>query len=70
MILHVFVPLIISFFFYISRYIGLKFDQVNQHLLNLTKDNEHKIKRAWENSIFEHRCPQALNNECLIWIVM
>jgi len=57
-------------FFYISRYIGLKFDQVNQHLLDLTRDNEHKIKRAWKSSTLQHRYPQTLSNEWLIWIVM
>ncbi|XP_025271363.1 uncharacterized protein LOC112639979 [Camponotus floridanus] len=54
----------------IFGYIGLKFDQINQHLLNLTRDNKHEIKRAWETSILQHRVPQALSNEWLIWIMI
>ncbi|XP_025267472.1 gustatory and pheromone receptor 32a-like, partial [Camponotus floridanus] len=54
----------------IFGYIELKYDQVNQHLLDLTRDNKHETARAWENSMLQHRFPQTLSNEWLIWIVI
>ncbi|XP_070172340.1 putative gustatory receptor 28a [Polyergus mexicanus] len=54
----------------IFGYVGLKFDQVNQHLLNLTRDNKRRIKRVWENSTHQHRFSQASSNEWIIWIII
>ncbi|XP_072767255.1 uncharacterized protein [Anoplolepis gracilipes] len=54
----------------IFGYIGLKFDQINQHLLDLTRDNKRGIKRVWENSIHQHRFSQAPNNDWMIWIII
>jgi len=53
------------------RYIGLKFDQINEHLDKLTNGN--KIKRAWEDSVLlfhQSRYTKAPRNAHMIWIVM
>lgn len=59
------------------RYIGLKFDQVNEHLHQLDnqfKHNKREIKRAWENPILRnshrHESLNAPSTEHIIWIVM
>ncbi|KAL6433827.1 hypothetical protein ACFW04_005809 [Cataglyphis niger] len=54
----------------IFGYVGLKFDQVNQHLLNLTRDNKCRIKRAWESSMHQYRFSQTPNKEWMIWIII
>jgi len=55
------------------RYMGLKFDQINEHLQHLMK-NKNKIKRAWENSNMIHshqrRFSKSLRSKCVMWIVM
>ncbi|XP_029665565.1 uncharacterized protein LOC115236964, partial [Formica exsecta] len=54
----------------ILGYIGLKFDQLNQHLLNLIRANKRGIKRAWGNSMHQHRSSQTSSNEWMTWIVI
>ncbi|XP_072767257.1 uncharacterized protein [Anoplolepis gracilipes] len=49
-------------------YIGLKFDQVNQHVFDLTTDKRGR-KRVWENSTHQHRSPQV-SSKWIIWIVI
>lgn len=68
--LHVLINLHSLIFFDIFRYIGLKFDQLNQHLLNLIRANKRGIKRAWGNSMHQHRFSQTSSNEWMTWIVM
>ncbi|XP_011705522.1 PREDICTED: uncharacterized protein LOC105460721 [Wasmannia auropunctata] len=56
----------------ILGYIGLKFDQINKHLQNLTTDNDHKIKQVRENLIrHSYRCRflKTLNTKRTIWII-
>ncbi|XP_011858627.1 PREDICTED: uncharacterized protein LOC105556163 [Vollenhovia emeryi] len=60
----------------ILEYIGLKFDQVNEHLHNMIRNNEHKIQ-AWQNSIIhphQHRFSKltlrTLSSKYIIWIVI
>ncbi|XP_050463451.1 uncharacterized protein LOC126857775 [Cataglyphis hispanica] len=54
-------------------YVGLKFDQVNQYLLDLTEDNKRGLKRVWENpaSLSQKRkFLKTRNSEWMIWIII
>ncbi|XP_029160039.1 gustatory and pheromone receptor 32a-like [Nylanderia fulva] len=52
------------------RYIGLKFDEVNQHLLNLAKDNKRRTKPR-NSSLYQRRSSsQPSNNEWMTWTVI
>ncbi|XP_071631946.1 uncharacterized protein [Temnothorax longispinosus] len=56
----------------ILEYIGLKFDQINEHLQNLTRNNKRKIKQAWQKSRthqYQRRFSKTLNRKCIIWII-
>ncbi|XP_011858625.1 PREDICTED: uncharacterized protein LOC105556160 isoform X2 [Vollenhovia emeryi] len=55
----------------ILEYIRLKFDQINEHLHNMTRNN--KIKQAWENSVVyphEHRFSKTLSSKYTLWIII
>lgn len=70
MTINLYVLIICLIFFHIFRYIGLKFDQVNQHLVDLTKDSKRGMKRAaWKNPMHQQRFSQA-SSEWMIWTVM
>lgn len=60
---------LVSFTF---RYIGLKFDQVNEHLRKTESDKEHWAKRTWQHSALLQRrakFPKS-GSEYNTWIVM
>ncbi|XP_036140806.1 uncharacterized protein LOC114253850 [Monomorium pharaonis] len=57
----------------ILNYIGLKFDQTNEHLQHLIKNNKHKKKQDWKNPMMypdQCRFSKTLNRKCVIWIVI
>ncbi|XP_011858626.1 PREDICTED: uncharacterized protein LOC105556161 [Vollenhovia emeryi] len=61
----------------ILEYIGLKFDQVNEHLQNIMRNNEQKIEEAWQSPImhpYEHRFSKlplrTINSKNIMWIVI
>ncbi|XP_028044668.2 uncharacterized protein LOC105828989 [Monomorium pharaonis] len=57
----------------ILEYIILKFNQINEHLQHLMKNNIHKIERVWENPImrpYQQRFSNALSKKCIMWIVI
>jgi len=61
------------FIFFIFRYIKLKFDQINTHLQNLSKDVKYEIKPASQNPIIQvhqRRFSKNLSNQYIIWTVM
>ncbi|XP_029159995.1 uncharacterized protein LOC114931997 [Nylanderia fulva] len=63
----------ILIFINILGYVRLKFDQINQNLLDFTKSNKLATKRAWENSIsLSHKCKfrKTRNSEWVIWIII
>ncbi|XP_011868557.1 PREDICTED: uncharacterized protein LOC105562374 [Vollenhovia emeryi] len=54
-------------------YIGVKFDQVNEELQDLIKNNTCSIKQTSANSMIhshQRRFFKVLNSKCIIWIVM
>ncbi|KAM0734578.1 hypothetical protein ACS0PU_011397 [Formica fusca] len=60
-------------FITLLEYVGLKFDQVNQYLLDLAKDNKGGVKRAWENPVSllqKRKFPKIRNSEWMIWIII
>ncbi|XP_070172339.1 uncharacterized protein [Polyergus mexicanus] len=53
-------------------YVGLKFDQINEYLEKLTKDNKYR-KLAWGHSVLffhQSRYAKGPSNAYIIWIVM
>ncbi|XP_011868559.1 PREDICTED: uncharacterized protein LOC105562376 [Vollenhovia emeryi] len=57
----------------ILGYLGLKFDQVNEHLGKMVKDNVRRTKRAMENSTLHSpqcKLPSALNSKHMAWIII
>ncbi|XP_071631947.1 uncharacterized protein [Temnothorax longispinosus] len=57
----------------ILEYTGLKFDQINEHLQNLMRNNKRKIIQAWENPVTyprNRRFSKTLSDKCIIWIVI
>lgn len=55
------------------RYLGLKFDQVNEHLHKLVTENVCGIKRAWESPMLLSQQRELLNapsSKHMTWIVM
>ncbi|XP_011050418.1 PREDICTED: uncharacterized protein LOC105143666 [Acromyrmex echinatior] len=54
-------------------YTGLKFDQINEHIRNLMKNQKLKITQAWKNNrIYPHqdRFSKPLSSKCIMWITM
>ncbi|XP_014472029.1 PREDICTED: uncharacterized protein LOC106743051 [Dinoponera quadriceps] len=59
-----------------AKYIGLKFDQVNEQLQRLADgeftDRERRIKRIWENTVMrshQRKFSNASSSEFMAWIV-
>ncbi|XP_029159994.1 uncharacterized protein LOC114931995 [Nylanderia fulva] len=54
-------------------YVGLKFDQVNGYLVNISKDNKYDVKQTQENPVllsYQHTFPKTPNKEWMTWILM
>jgi len=72
--IYLFISISLSIFpYFICRYIRLKFDQINQHFQNLTRDIRHEIKLTSENPMIQthrRRFSKDLSNQYIIWTVM
>ncbi|XP_072754252.1 uncharacterized protein [Anoplolepis gracilipes] len=57
----------------ILGYIRIKFDQINDHLQNITSNDNHEIKQTWENLLLhssQYRLMKISSNKWIIWIIM
>ncbi|XP_025266009.1 uncharacterized protein LOC112638448 [Camponotus floridanus] len=56
----------------IIGYIGIKFDQINEHLQDMANNDNRKIKQAWENPMHPSQCRflKISNNKWIIWTIM
>ncbi|XP_029665567.1 uncharacterized protein LOC115236967 [Formica exsecta] len=57
----------------ILGYIGIKFDQVNEHIQDMTSNDNRKIKQAWENSMLhpsQCRFLKISSNKRIIWTII
>ncbi|XP_071566138.1 uncharacterized protein [Temnothorax nylanderi] len=57
----------------ILGYLGLKFDQVNEHLYKLTTENIRGIKQVWENPVLhsqQAKLPNVPSSKHITWIVI
>jgi len=70
--MHIYYHLITNFPF-IFRYIGVKFDQINEHLKNISNNNKHGVAQAWNNAALrtlQRQFAKTPNNKWMIWIIM